>query len=118
MINHLVNKFYTRFLFKIDTLLQEVGFLLNIAAKFFKKLSPDVREFLISEGVQVTQRLPTLTNHQGNQRFLLVRNAAVEAEKKIRKIKSVVQPVCGGLHPRGFMSMPGGTPQKNNWIDK
>ena len=36
LIKHLVNEFYTWFLFKIDTLLQEVGFPLNIAAKFFK----------------------------------------------------------------------------------
>ena len=43
MINQSVNEFYTRFLFKIDKLPQEVGFPLNIAATFFKNLSPDVR---------------------------------------------------------------------------
>ena len=64
MINQLVNAFYTRFLFKIDTLPQEVGFPLNIAANFFITLSPYVREFLISEGVQVPH-IPTIeTNHK------------------------------------------------------
>ena len=59
MINQWVNEFYTRFLFKIDALPQEVGFLLDIATTFFKNLSPGFRGFLISEGVQVPQRLPT-----------------------------------------------------------
>ena len=79
MINQSVNKFYTRFLFKLDALPQEVGFPLDIASTFFNNLSPYVREFLISEGLQDPQILPTETNHQGNQRLLLVRNAAVEA---------------------------------------
>ena len=78
MINHSVNEFYTRFLFKIDALSQEVGYPLDITAKFFNNLSPSVREFLISEGVQVPQRIPTETNHQGNKRLLMVRNALVE----------------------------------------
>ena len=47
MINQLVNYFYTCFLFKIDALPQEIGFLLDIAAKFFISLGPDVRKFLI-----------------------------------------------------------------------
>ena len=64
MINNLVNEFYTRFLFKIYALLQEVGSPLEISATFFNKLSPDVREFLISEEVQVPQILTTETNHQ------------------------------------------------------
>ena len=59
MINQFVNEFYTCFFFKIDALPQEVGFPLDIAATFFNNLSPDVRDFLISEGVQVPQRLPT-----------------------------------------------------------
>ena len=66
MINQSLNQFYTRFLSKIDALPQEVGFLLEISAEFFNNLSPDVREFLISEGVQVPQRLPKETNQQGN----------------------------------------------------
>ena len=66
MINLLVNEFYTQFLFKIDALLQEVGFPLDITAKLFNNFSPDVREFFISEGVQVSQILPTETNYQGN----------------------------------------------------
>ena len=52
-----------------------IGYCCNI----LKKISPNVRELLISEGVQVPQILPTETNYQGNQRLLLVRNAAVEA---------------------------------------
>ena len=75
----MVNEFYTRFVFKIDALPQELGLPLDIAATFFNNLSPDVRKFLMSEGVQVPQRMPPETNHQGNQRLLLVRNAAVEA---------------------------------------
>ena len=110
MVNQSVNSFYTWFLFKIDELTQYVAFLLDIAATFFKKLSPEVREFLISEGVQVPQRLPTENNHQGNQKLLLVRNAAVEAENKTRKIKAAVQPAGGSIHHRKFMSMPGEIP--------
>ena len=106
MVNQSVNEFYTRFLFKIDALPHDVNFSLEISATFFNNLSPDNREFLISEGLQVPQRLPTETNHQGNQRLLLVRNAVVEAEKKIRTIKEALQPVGGGLHHRTFMSMP------------
>ena len=79
MINQSVNEFYTGFFFKIDALPKEVGFLLDIATTFFKNLSPDVRDLLISEGVQVPQRLTTETKHQGNQRLLLVRNGSVES---------------------------------------
>ena len=50
MVNQSVNKFYTRFLSKIDALPQYVAFPLDIAATFFKKLSPG-EEFLISEVV-------------------------------------------------------------------
>ena len=75
MINQSVNEFYTRLIFKIDALPQEVGLLLEISATLFNNLIPDVREFLISEGVQVNQILPEETNHQGNKRLLLVRNA-------------------------------------------
>ena len=88
MINQSINDFYSRFLFKIDTLLQEVGFPLDINSTFFNNLSPDVREFLISEGIQFTQRPPTENNNQETQRFVLVRNAVVEAEMNIRTIKA------------------------------
>ena len=47
MINHSENCFYTRFLFKIDALPQEVGFPLDIAATFFNNIIPDAMEFLI-----------------------------------------------------------------------
>ena len=79
MVYQSVNEFYTRFLFKIDALPQDVAFILEISATFFSNLSPKVREFLISEGVQVPPRPPTENNHQGNHRLLLVRNAVVEA---------------------------------------
>ena len=79
VVNQSVNEFYTQFLFKIDALSQDVALLLDIAANFFDNLITDVRELLISEGVQVPPRSPTENNHQGKQRFLLVRNAAVEA---------------------------------------
>ena len=62
MFNKLVNEFYTWFLFKVGALLQDVLFPLEISATFFNDLSPDVRDFLISEGVQVPQRLSIETN--------------------------------------------------------
>ena len=77
MVNHSVNEFYTLFLFKIDALLQDFTFPLDIDATLFKNLSPDVRELLISERVKVYPRTPTKNNHQGNQRPLLIRNAIV-----------------------------------------
>ena len=83
---------------------------MDIAATFFNNLRPDARELLISEGLQVTQIIPTETNHQVNQRLLLVRNAAVEAENNIRTIKSALQPEDERLHHKTFMSMPGGIP--------
>ena len=48
LINQSVNEFYTRFLFKIDALPQEVGSPLDIAATLFNNLRPDVRELFIS----------------------------------------------------------------------
>ena len=66
MVNQSVNKFYTRFLFKIDALPQDVAFPLDITATFFKNLSPDVRDFLISEGFHVNPRPPNEKKHQGN----------------------------------------------------
>ena len=110
IINQQVNNFHIRFLFKIYALLKEVGSPLQISATFLKNLSPGVWEFLISEGVQATQRLPTETNHQGNQRLILVRNAAVEAEKNIRKIREAVQPAGRRSHHRTFMRITGGIP--------
>ena len=107
MIDQSVNKFNTIFIFKIDKIPQEVGFLLDIAASFLNNLSPYVSEFLISEGVQVTRRLPTETNHYGNQRIILVRNAALKAEKINRTIKASVQPAGGSLYHQIFMRMPG-----------
>ena len=76
---------------------------MDITATFFNNLNPDVREFLISEGVQVPKRLPTETNHKGNQRLFLVRKAAAEKEKKIRTIKEAVKPLFRGPHHRTFM---------------
>ena len=91
-MNQYINEFYTRFLFKIDALPQDEVFLLDITSTFFNNSSPDVRKFLISEGVQVYTRPTNKTNNQGNQRLLLVKNVAVESEKKIRTIKADVQP--------------------------
>ena len=47
MFNHSLNEFYTRFLFKIDALPQDIVFPLDISETFFNNLIPDVREFLI-----------------------------------------------------------------------
>ena len=109
MINKSVNNFYTQFLFKIETLPHESGFLLDVTAALLNNLSPYVREFLIPEEVQVSQRLTMENNHQGNQSILLVRNAAAEVEKKTRTIKLSVQPEGGSLHHRTFMIMTGGS---------
>ena len=43
MVNQLVNGFYTRFLFKIGSLPQDVVFPLDIAATFFNNFSTKVR---------------------------------------------------------------------------
>ena len=77
MVNNSVNEFYTWFLFKIDTLPQEILLLLDISVNFFNKLIPDVWEFLISEGFQVLQRLYTETNLRINQMLILIINAEV-----------------------------------------
>ena len=63
---------------------------------------------MISEVVQGPSRMPTETNRQGNQRPLLVINAAAEAEKNIIKIKATLQPYIGSNHPRKFMGSLGG----------
>ena len=89
---------------------QDVVFLLDIASAFFNNLSTDVIEFLISEGVQVPPRPPTKNNHQGNQRLLMVKNAAAEVENKIRMIKKAVQPEIRSLHTRKFMGIIGRKP--------
>ena len=98
---------YPRFLFKIDALPQDITFPLDIAATLFKKLSTDVRQFLMSEGFQVPPRPPIETNNQVNQRLLLVINVAVESEKRIVTIKAVVQPESGIRCPRTFLGMLG-----------
>ena len=59
MVNQSLNKLYTRFLFKIDALTQDVTLPLDIAATFFNNLIPDVRELLIPGGVQPPTRMPT-----------------------------------------------------------
>ena len=66
MVNQSVNEFYNRFLFKIESLPKDVVFLIDIASIFFNKLSPNVRELLISEGVLVIPRNPAEINHQRN----------------------------------------------------
>ena len=77
---------------------------------FFKNLSPYVREFLVSKRVQVPPIPATQTNHQGNQRLIFFRNAAVEAENKKIAIKFAIQPASRCLHTRKFMGMHGGNP--------
>ena len=63
MFNQSVNKFYTRLVFKIDALPQDMVFPLDIAVTLLNNFCPGVRKFLISEGVQVSPRPPTETNH-------------------------------------------------------
>ena len=110
MVNQSVNEFYTQFLSKIYALPQDAAFPLDISTTFFNKLSPDVREFLISDGFQIPPRPPTKNNHQGNQRLLLVINAAAGAENNTRAIKAAVQPESGSRHPKTFMGILGRNP--------
>ena len=53
MFNQSVHEFYTRLLFKIDALPQDIGFPLDISAEFFNNLIPDVRKLFILEVLQV-----------------------------------------------------------------
>ena len=110
MINQSVNEFYTRSLLEIDALNQDVALPLDIFATLFNNLGPEVRELLISEGVQAPPRPPTEKNHQGKQRLILVKNAAVEAEKNTRTIKVAVQPAIGSRHPRKLIGTIGRNP--------
>ena len=112
MVNQSVNEFYTRWLFRTDYVPQDVAFTLDISTIFFNNFSHEVREFLISEGVQAPPSPPTENNNHGNYRLFLVRNAAVEVEKKIITIKSAVQPAIGRRHPKTFMGMIAGNPSK------
>ena len=108
MVNQSVNELYIRFLFKVDATPQDIAFLLDNSEKVSNNLSPNVREFLILEGVQVPPMSPTETNHQGEQRLILVRNVSVEAENKIRIIKAEVQLASGSRHLRTFVVLLGG----------
>ena len=110
MVNQSVNEFYNRFLFKIYALPQDYEFPLETYATFFDNVSHNVRKLFISEGVQVTPIPPTENNHQGNQRLLLVRNVAVETERKTRTIQVAVQTARESRHPRKFMGMLGSNP--------
>ena len=110
MFNQSVNEFYTRLLFKIDALPQDVAFPLDIAATLFNNLSPNSREFSISDEVQVYPRPPTEKNHQGNHRLLLVINAPLGALKKTRTIKLAVQLASRIRYPRTFVVMLWGNP--------
>ena len=56
----------------------DVVLTLDITANVFNDLSPDIREFLITEGVQVPLKIPMETNYQGKQMLLFVRNSAAE----------------------------------------
>ena len=108
VVNQSVNLFHTRFLFKIDALPQDVALPLDIAANFFNNLSPNVREFLVLEWIQVPPRLPTEKNHQGKQSLLWFINTTVESEKKTRTIKLAVQPASRIHHTSKFVGMLGG----------
>ena len=85
MVNQLVNEFYTQFLFKIDALPQNVIFLLDIPVNVFNNLSPDLIYILIPEGFHFPPRPTTETKHKGNQRLILLRNVAVEADNQRKK---------------------------------
>ena len=98
MVNQSVNEFYTQCLFEIDALPQYVMLLLDITTTFFKNLSLQVRKLLITEKVQFPPIPLNETNQQENQKIILVRNAAVEAEKKIITINAAVQPASRSCH--------------------
>ena len=110
MSNQSLNGFYTWFLLKFGALPQDVAFPLDIAATSSNNLSPEIREFSISEVFQVLPSTSTENNIQGNQRFLLVMNAAVEAEKKTRTIKAALQPESRIYHTKTLLEMLKGNP--------
>ena len=83
---------------------------MEIPVTFFKNLSPDIRNLLISKRVKVTTILLTETNHQGKQSLISVRNATGEAEKTTRTINVALQPEGVIHHPSAFMGMIGGNP--------
>ena len=58
MINQLAKKFYKRLLFTIDSLPQDIIFLIYIAATLCNYLIPYVREFLVEEVFQIPTRIP------------------------------------------------------------
>ena len=89
---------------------------LDIAADFFTNLSPNIRELLLPEWLQITPSPPTETNHQGNQRLLLVINASVESENKTITTEVADQPASRGHHTRTFMVMLGGNPSIQMFI--
>ena len=91
-------------MFKLDSLPQDDLFPLDISETFFGSLSPDNWEFLVSEVVQVSTRLPVETNNQVNQRLLLVKIVSVEAENNFRMIKSTVH-IEGGSFSWGRSSI-------------
>ena len=53
IFNKLVNDFYSRFLFNIDSLSQDVLFLFSLMIFFSNNSIPEVLQFLISKWVQV-----------------------------------------------------------------
>ena len=46
IVSQLVNEFYTQFLFKIESLLQDLVFLLDITATFFQQFASKCERFI------------------------------------------------------------------------
>ena len=106
MFHQLVNEFYSRFLFKLDKIPQDIhSITFGHRRTFFNEFSTKVRKLLISEGVQVPPRIPTETNYQGKQRILLFRRASAKEENNTKTIKVSVQPAGGICNPCTFMGM-------------
>ena len=102
MFHQLVNEFYSRFLFKLNKIPQDIhSITFGHRRTFFNEFSTKVRKLLISEGVQVPPRIPTETNHQVNQTIILVINTSAEDEHNIGTIKASVQQSGGSRHNGG-----------------
>ena len=80
---------------------------MDIAANLFNNLSPGGWEFLVSEGVQYPIIPPADINKQGNQRLLLVINAAVESYKNGITTKESLQTAGENPKTRLFVGMLG-----------
>ena len=102
MANESVNKFYTRFLFKMDTPPQNVVSMLDTEANFSKERVIDIRRGTgTPKATKWNQSPGKIEDPFGQKRVYGMKN-------KTRAIKAELQPEIGSLNTRTFMGMLGG----------